>query len=316
MDLGNNLLTGNIPLWIGKELSKLKILNLQSNMFMGMLPLELCEIKTLQHLNLANNVINGSVPHCFRNLTGMIKGDIELPQESDIFYEENIEACIKGIQLKYTSTIRFLISLDLSSNKIIGEIPDVLMNLKALTNLNLSRNELSGHIPTIIGNLTSMESLDLSMNKLSGPIPSSLASLNTLGYLNLSFNKLSGSLPVGNHFQTFDDPTMYEGNTGLCGFPLLSCKENNLLDTHVGDDKGENGSECISWFYVGMAPGFIVGFMGLILSLYYIRIWRVIYFDVIENVYIFLMVSFIVTFVRLKRVFLMRYEILVGTFGS
>nr|XP_043614907.1 receptor-like protein EIX2 [Erigeron canadensis] len=205
--------------------------------------------------------------------------------------EESIEACIKGIQQKYTSTLPYLISLDLSSNKIIGEIPDVLMDLVALTNLNLSRNELSGHIPTMIGNLKSMESLDLSMNKLSSQIPQSLASVNTLGYLNLSFNKLSGPLPVGNHFQTFDNPAIYEGNNGLCGFPLLSCQGNNLSYSHVGDDEGENGSQAFSWFYAGMVPGFIVGSMGLIISLHYNRNWRVTYFEMIENVYVFLMVS-------------------------
>nr|XP_043614975.1 receptor-like protein EIX2 [Erigeron canadensis] len=290
MDLGNNLLTGNIPFWIGKKLSKLKILNLQSNLFMGMIPPELCQIKTLQYLNLANNKITGNIPHCFSNLIGMIKSDMELTYKIYI-YEESIEACIKGIQQKYTSTLPYLISLDLSSNKINGEIPDVLMDLVALTNLNLSRNELSGHIPTMIGNLKSMESLDLSMNKLSSRIPPSLASVNTLGYLNLSFNKLSGPLPVGNHFQTFDNPTIYEGNNGLCGFPLLSCKGNNLSYTHVGDDEGENGSQAFSWFYAGMVPGFVVGSIGLISSLHYNRNWRVTYFEMIENVYVFVMVS-------------------------
>nr|XP_043615010.1 receptor-like protein EIX2 [Erigeron canadensis] len=301
MDLGNNYLTGNIPFWIGKKLSKLKILNLQSNMFMGMFPPELCQIKTLQHLNLADNKITGNIPRCLCNLTGMIKRDAKLDYNSyGYIYTESIEACIKGIQQKYTSTLPYLISLDLSSNKIVGEIPDVLMNLEALTNLNLSRNELSGHIPTIIGNLKSMESLDLSMNNLSGRVPPSLASVNTLGYLNLSFNKLSGPLPIGNHFQTFDNPSIYEGNNRLCGFPLLSCK-GNLPYTHVGDDKVVNSSQGFSWFYVGIVSGFVVGFMGLIVSLLYIKVWRETYFEMIENVCVFLIVSIVVTFARLRR---------------
>ncbi|XP_031101807.1 putative receptor like protein 25 [Ipomoea triloba] len=103
------------------------------------------------------------------------------------------------------------------------------MSLQALNNLNLSRNNLSGTIPQTIGNLSKIESLDLSMNAFFGPIPQSLSSLNFLSYLNLSFNKLNGRIPTGHQLQTLDDPSIYLGNEGLCGVPLLkSCP---------GDDK-------------------------------------------------------------------------------
>nr|XP_043618398.1 receptor-like protein 33 [Erigeron canadensis] len=324
-DLGNNLLTGKIPYWIGKNLLKLKILNLQSNKFMGKIPPELCEINALQHLNLANNNITGTIPHCFCNLAGMImtsdncvnygtgmfnssySGTSSVSTDYIYYnrsgYEEYIVTYIKGIQLEYTKSIRFLISLDLSSNKIIGEIPDVLMKLVALKNLNLSRNLLSGQIPTTIGNLRQMESLDLSANKLCGQVPSSLASLNFLSYLNLSFNNLSGRVPIGNQLQTLGDPsTIYEGNIELCG-PLLSwsCKENNLSYAHANKDEGKYGSQGCLWFYAGIVSGFVTGFMGLVGSLLFIRIWRVTYFEMIENVYTFLTISIIQTFALLKR---------------
>nr|XP_043618459.1 receptor-like protein EIX1 [Erigeron canadensis] len=315
-DIGNNLLTGNIPYWIGKKLSKLKILNLHSNKFMGKIPLELCQNNDLQYLNLANNNLTGTVPHCFCNLTGMImindkfvNYDIDIVNNSYIQYnsstryEESIVSYIKGIQLKYTKNARFLISLDLSSNRLIGEIPDVLMKLVALKNLNLSRNLLSGQIPITIGNLKQMESLDLSANKLSGQIPSSLSSLNFLSYLNLSFNNLSGPVPTGNHLETLGDPyTIYEGNIELCGSSLLrSCKKNNSSDAHAGKNEGNEGSQGWSWFYAGMVSGFVVGFMGLVGSLHFIRIWRVTYFEMMENVYTFLMISIMVTLARLRR---------------
>nr|XP_043618430.1 receptor-like protein 19 [Erigeron canadensis] len=311
-DLGKNLLTGNIPSWIGKKLSKLKILNIQSNNFMGKIPLELCYNNALQHLNLANNNITGTIPHCFYNLTSMIMTSdnfvnfgIDMSKSSDniqytsIGYEENTVTYIKGIELNYTKTVRFLISLDLSSNKIIGEIPDVLFNLVSLKNLNLSRNLLSGKIPATIGNLKQMESLDLSANKLSGQIPPSLASLNFLSYLNLSFNNLSGPVPIGNHLQTLGNPsTIYEGNIGLCGPSLSrSCKENNYADK----DEGKDGSQGCSWFYASIVSGFVTGFMGLVGSLHFVTIWRVTYFEMIENVYAFLMISIIQTLAQLRR---------------
>nr|XP_043633234.1 probable LRR receptor-like serine/threonine-protein kinase At1g12460 [Erigeron canadensis] len=215
LDLSENKIGGNlprmrnpgdIPSWIGKKLSKLRILNLQSNNFMGKIPPELCQNNALQHLNLANNNISGMIPHCIYNLTGMIVTSVDFQYYASP-YEENIESYIK-----------------------------------ALNNLNLSRNLLSGQIPTRIGNLNKLESLDFSMNLLSGGIPPSLATLNFLSYLNLSFNNLSGQIPFGNQLQTLGDPlAIYGGNNELCG-PILvrSCNKKNLSDTHVSDKDGNN----------------------------------------------------------------------------
>nr|XP_043633237.1 receptor-like protein EIX2 [Erigeron canadensis] len=298
-DLGNNMLTGNIPSWIGKKLSKLAILNLQSNNFTGKIPLELCQNNALQNLNLANNNITGMIPGCFYNLSGMIVTSGYF--EHDYYgYEENVEACIKGIQLKYTKTLRFLTSLDLSSNKFIGEIPDVLMNLIALNNLNLSRNLLSGHIPSRIGDLMQMESLDISMNLLSGRIPPSLATLNFLSYLNLSFNNLSGQIPFGHQLQTLGDPSaIYGGNNELCGPTLLKiCNRDNLLDTHISEKEGKDDIQDLG-LLIGTVSGFVFGFVGLIGSLYLIKEWRTTYFEIIENVYTWLALSILVTLARI-----------------
>ncbi|XP_076908660.1 receptor-like protein EIX2 [Bidens hawaiensis] len=303
MDLGSNLFMGNIPLWIGEKLSNLKILNLPSNKFIGQIPLQLCQLKALQQLNLAKNNIIGTIPHCFGNLSGMIfTNQINFANDVD-YYVENILASMKGTQLVYTKTIQFLTSLDLSSNNIIGDIPDVLMNLVGLKNLNLSRNQLKGHIPMMIGNLSQMESLDLSMNMLSGQIPQSLIKLNFLSYLNLSFNNLSGAIPVGNQLQTLVDPSIYEGNDGLCGPPLSrSCSGNNLSYNHVGDDEDQIHDDGL-WSYSCIGLGFIVGFMGLLGSLQIIRNWRVAYFDMLENVYDWLAASILVNLACVKRTF-------------
>ncbi|KAJ0449300.1 putative leucine-rich repeat domain superfamily [Helianthus annuus] len=71
MDIGNNMLEGSIPFWIGENLSSLKILNLHSNKFTGNIPLQLCQRNVLQVLKLAHNNIIGVIPHCFNNLSGM-----------------------------------------------------------------------------------------------------------------------------------------------------------------------------------------------------------------------------------------------------
>ncbi|KAM0042335.1 putative endo-polygalacturonase [Helianthus debilis subsp. tardiflorus] len=280
---------GRISFWIGESLLNFRILNLQSNKFTGKTPLQCCQLHALQHLNLAQNNIVGMIPHCFCNLRGMIINQADSYIEVD-FYEENILAYIKGIQLVYTKTLKFLTTLDLSSNNITGEIPDVLINLIRLNSLNLSSNQLKGQIPRMIGNLSQIESLDLSMNMLSGHIPQSLSSLNFLSYLNLSFNNLSGAIPIRNQLQTLADPASYKANSGLCGPPVSrSCKENNSSYNHVVEDEGQDDDEGLR-LYFGMGPGFVVGLVGLLGSLHFTRRWRVAYFQMLENVYGWLLI--------------------------
>ncbi|KAJ0957944.1 putative non-specific serine/threonine protein kinase [Helianthus annuus] len=301
LDTGNNFLRGRIPFWIGESLLNLNILNLQSNKFTGKIPLQLCQLSALQHLNLAQNNIIGTIPHCFSNLSRMIINQDDLLEYINENYEENTLATIKGIQLVYTKTLKFLTTIDLSSNNITGEIPDVLMNLVGLNNLNLSRNQLKGQIPRMIGNLSNIESLDLSMNMLSGQIPQSLIGLNFLSYLNLSFNNLSGAIPVGKQLQTLMDPSIYEGNSGLCGPPVSSsCKGHNSSHNHVVEDEGQDDDEGL-WFYSGVGSGFVAGFMGLVGSLYVFRTWRLSYFMILENVYGWLNVLVLLNLARLRR---------------
>nr|XP_043633244.1 senescence-induced receptor-like serine/threonine-protein kinase [Erigeron canadensis] len=64
-----------------------------------------------------------------------------------------------------------------------------------IISLNLSSFGLSGEIATALGNLTMIESLDLSYNNLNGTVPDFLAKLKNLRILNLQGNKFSGQLP-------------------------------------------------------------------------------------------------------------------------
>ncbi|XP_040368066.1 putative receptor like protein 25 isoform X1 [Rosa chinensis] len=92
-----------------------------------------------------------------------------------------------------------------------------------LISLNLSRNKLMGNLPEDFGNMKMLESLDLSRNQISGKIPTSFASLNFLSVLDLSHNNLSGRIPSGTQLQGFN-ASQYMGNLGLCGPPLTpSC---------------------------------------------------------------------------------------------
>jgi len=61
--------------------------------------------------------------------------------------------------------------------------------------MQLSRNRITGEIPTAIGELYELERLDVSSNRLGGMIPSEIGNLNRLTQLDLNSNKLTGSTP-------------------------------------------------------------------------------------------------------------------------
>ncbi|KAD2804382.1 hypothetical protein E3N88_37759 [Mikania micrantha] len=103
MDIGYNFLVGDIPFWIGERLINLAILNLQSNKFTGKIPLHFCQLNSLMHLNLAQNNIIGTIPPCFANLSGMITDQGNTVYDT-YYYEENILASMKGIQLGTTDS--------------------------------------------------------------------------------------------------------------------------------------------------------------------------------------------------------------------
>ncbi|KAL3501989.1 hypothetical protein ACH5RR_036438 [Cinchona calisaya] len=289
LDLGENQMTGTIPAWIGRELSNLRILRLQSNNFYGDISTQICHLSNLQVLNLAQNKLEGKIPPCFGNLSAMVSTNSDIIPFA--FYltrhPQKLSNFMKGRELEYSSNLPYLRSLELSGNYLVGEIPEELMDLVGLQSLTLSNNHLTGRIPEKIGKLKQLESLDLSRNELFGSIPQSLSTINSLSYLNLSFNNLSGRIPSGNQLQTLNDQSSYEGNSGLCGKPLLIiCPEDKSYDGKRSSDEHGPGKESdFSWFYAGIGPGVAVGFSAVCGILTFKKSWRYAYFQFVENVY-------------------------------
>ncbi|XP_010253421.1 PREDICTED: LRR receptor-like serine/threonine-protein kinase GSO2 [Nelumbo nucifera] len=307
LDLGENELSGRIPPWMGKNLTNLHILRLGSNNFHGGIPPQLCQVEHLQILDLAHNNLSGTIPRCFGNLTAMVLnpnttkdilnldfGNLHVVMDGAFHwnqrnlddrllkfsYDEKIDVSTKGRQLEYTKTLSLLTSLDLSNNNLGGEIPEELTNLHGLQSLNLSENHLIGRIPKNIDRLTSLESLDLSRNQLSGGIPPNVSALHFLGRLNLSFNNLSGPIPLTGQLETLDDSSIYMGNPDLCGAPTgRRCTGLDLVNNGtelVGSPsgKGDDDEDEALWFYIGLAAGFVVGFLGVCINLLLNKSWR------------------------------------------
>ncbi|XP_065874959.1 receptor-like protein EIX2 [Euphorbia lathyris] len=287
LDLGGNKFSGKIPNWIGERLVSISLVNLQDNKFSGSIPQQLCDLSDLHILNLAHNNLSGSIPRCLGSLSGITSFKPYSATPYSPPYAEQTLLNVKGQQLEYTKILYLVNIIDLSGNNLQGEIPGEITNLTYLVALNLSQNQLTGKIPDNIGDLKRLETLDLSGNHISGVIPPSMPSMTSLNYLNLSHNNLSGNIPLTNQFLTFIDPSIYEGNPGLCGSPLpTKCsgeKEGNKLHKDAEEEEEEETERI--WFFLGMALGFVAGFWVVCGSLIVKKSWRNAYFKFVDRIY-------------------------------
>ncbi|KAJ9152728.1 hypothetical protein P3X46_026261 [Hevea brasiliensis] len=296
LELDENSLGGNISTWLeNQNYSQMVILNLRGNQFHGHMPIELCRMTHLQILDLANNNLNGTIPTCINNFSAMVNESyVGMGEQGrillnfvDLVFSDSSSIMTKGEMIEYSTNLNFVRSMDLSNNELSGVIPEEITKLKALHSLNLSHNLLSGRIPEEIGNMKALESLDFSQNQLFGEIPLSMSSLTFLSRLNLSNNKLSGIIPSGTQLQGFD-PSTFSGNK-LCGLPLIkNCNVDGDMPP-IGIERGEDdkGSESFAWFYfyVSIAPGFVVGFWAVMGPLVFNRRWRHLYFNFLDNLW-------------------------------
>ncbi|KAK2665242.1 hypothetical protein Ddye_003816 [Dipteronia dyeriana] len=304
MDVGHNKFSGKIPAWIGDSLSDLVVLSLRSNQFRGMLPIPLCNLSTFQVLDLSLNNVAGAIPKCLANLTSMSQKEssddatniLYVSYREQTLYKDYAQLVWKGVDSLYKNTLGLVKSIDLSNNRLFGEIPEAITSLVGLISLNLSTNALTGPIPPKLGQFSSLNSLDLSKNQLTGEIPESFSELHSLGVLDLSNNRLSGKIPTSTKLQSFDAPA-YMGNPQLCGSPLQNkCPEKEPVHESptipVHDDKEGFAFEglCVSIFL-----GFFTGFWGVCGTLMLNRSWRTTYFkflgDMKDRIYVFMAVN-------------------------
>ncbi|XP_078149688.1 uncharacterized protein LOC144545007 [Carex rostrata] len=240
IDLSNNVFLGEIPKEIG-QLKSLCVLNLAHNALTSQIPSELASLHQLESLDLSSNQFSGPIPHELASLTSL--------DSLNLSYN-----ALAGRIPSELASLHQLESLDLSSNQLSGPIPHELASLTSLHSLNLSYNALASRIPSELASLHQLELLDLSSNQLSGPIPHELTSLTSLNSFNLSYNNLVGEVPEGYEFSTFFSNDSYLGNPELCGSPLsMQCAR---APSNIG-------------FIVSIGVGLYLGFATVIWALVY-----------------------------------------------
>ncbi|XP_017647776.1 receptor-like protein 9DC3 [Gossypium arboreum] len=185
------------------------------------------------------------------------------------FYTYSIGIIMKGTHMELEKIFTMWMIIDLSNNQFEGEIPKVIGKLNLLKGLSLSHNNLNGRIPTSVGNLTSLEWLDLSSNRLSGTIPNRLADLPFLSSLNVSENQLHGQIPQGKQYNRFGNDS-YEGNKGLCGFPVSKvCNIIEPAPPNVLEKDGSKSNIAFGWkvVLIGYGCGIVLGMsVGYVVS--------------------------------------------------
>ncbi|RYR60650.1 hypothetical protein Ahy_A04g017710 [Arachis hypogaea] len=121
----------------------------------------ICNLQSLVYLDLSSNNLVGMIPSCLGSFSRSLH-ILRLAGNKLI-----------GVVMEYLGCqyFHYMVAIDLSCNKISGEIPDIMGSLNRLVLLNLSNNMFTGSIPLSLGKLSNLEALDLSTNSLSGEIP-------------------------------------------------------------------------------------------------------------------------------------------------
>ncbi|XP_058112590.1 receptor like protein 22-like [Magnolia sinica] len=166
------------------QLTKLQLLYLSSNNFSGVVELGLFQnLKKLFYLDLSDN--NLSVQDGSGNSTF-----VSIPQIEYLL----LRSCNISTFPNFLRNQEQLGQLDLSDNKISGEIPKWIWEVGnvSLNYLNLSHNGLQGIEPSPHVLLSALQYLDLSSNKLEGSLPIPPPSII---FFSASNNSLGGEIP-------------------------------------------------------------------------------------------------------------------------
>ncbi|KAG5564564.1 hypothetical protein RHGRI_000670 [Rhododendron griersonianum] len=277
LNVGNNKINDTFPYWL-ETLPELQILVVRSNQFHGPINTLMSKFSfpRLRIVDLSYNGFTGYLPgryfESFQAMKNSIMPNQKYMRDETGYYHDSVTVTIKGHETELERILTIFTTIDFSSNNFSGDIPNVIGKLNSLILLNFSHNNLTGHIPESLGDLTSLESLDISSNHLTGRIPSQLISLTFLAVLNLSWNCLQGRIPHGSQFNTFDNGS-YDGNLGLCGFPLSKeCEDNRTkvqppVLQHEEDDSDFDG---FTWkiVVIGYGCGMTLGiFLGSLMFL-------------------------------------------------
>ena len=156
------------------------------------------ELNDEQFLN-QTNIKNGGTIYYLTKLNREVEILLEIKRKMNINvnWRRNLELSEwHRVEINNESNSKFkVITLNLNTSQLTGEIPKEIGKLINLEYLSLSNNQLRGEIPKEIGKLINLQYLFLYNNQLTGEIPKEIGKLMNLKYLDLNNNQLTGEIP-------------------------------------------------------------------------------------------------------------------------
>ncbi|EEF39214.1 protein binding protein, putative [Ricinus communis] len=180
--LDNLGLSADADLSIFANLTKLVRLSMHNNFITGKLPDNIANFRSLEFLDVSNNLFSSALPIGFGKL-GSLK-NLSLAGNN---FSGSIPDSISGLVSVQ--------SLDLSRNSFSGLLPASLTRLNNLVYLNLSSNGFTKRIPKGLESISGLQVLDLHGNMFDGPLDGEFFLLTNVSYVDLSLNLLAGSSP-------------------------------------------------------------------------------------------------------------------------
>ncbi|GKV50358.1 hypothetical protein SLEP1_g57066 [Rubroshorea leprosula] len=231
--MDNNFITGCIPSWLF-SLPSLSYLDLQNNKLTG--PIDHVEMPNLflEEVYLLNNEISGSIPSSFfdlvnligvdissNNLTGTITPDVlsKLVNLEDLDLSNNSLLSLSNNGTAVNYSFPNLQCLMFSSCNI-QKFPSFLRRAESLRELDISKNKISGQIHKWEIEGLSLDTLNLSYNFLTGIDSFGFGNLRTV---DLRSNLLQGSLPFLSTTGDYMDQLLISGNNLTGEIPSSYC---------------------------------------------------------------------------------------------
>ena len=207
------------------------------NQLAGNLPDLLVPNDVLQFISLYDNSFTGALPRSWgTHLSGVFHLDLSLNK-------------LEGDMPSSIGNMAALLHLFLGNNDWTpGPIPSEWSNLIQLQEFSVKGSQRTGHIPDLLTNFPQLIFLDLDDNELEGTIPTELGSLVNLEFLLLNRNRLIGAIPPELSQLTKLRAAFLEGNylvgdaAPLCGLPHFVDNGNGEWALLVTDCQGDDST--------------------------------------------------------------------------
>uniref|UniRef100_A0A7S1V1Q9 L domain-like protein n=1 Tax=Grammatophora oceanica TaxID=210454 RepID=A0A7S1V1Q9_9STRA len=213
LDLSRNQLVGSLPTQLGGA-SSLESIDMSYNYLSGSLPSGIYSLRQARTINFASNQMTGTLQRSWDQME--VLNTIHLEKNAFRGRIPLLESAPKldNIHLDFNQFTGPLPSLDtligrqhisLSNNQLTGTLPadsgmgDIVIRLQ-LRFLDLSHNKITGQMPVLLSLLPTIEHIDLSYNNITGQWPDESdlqESVPRLEFLAASHNQLTGTIPQG-----------------------------------------------------------------------------------------------------------------------